>query len=81
MKKIAFSLAVVATIALASCGNKAKEADTTAMDSMIEDTTEVVAVDSDSNGAEAVVAEETTVAPAADQAAKPEEAPKTDSAK
>lgn len=87
MKKIALSLAVIATIALASCGNKAKEADTTAADTMVA-TEEVVAVsDSDSNGAATEVAAEETVAPAANEAAAPakegEAAPaaKTDSAK
>lgn len=64
MKKIALSLAVVATLAFVSCGNKAKTEDTAAADSMTV-TEEVVAVsDSDSNGAETAVAAEETVAPA-----------------
>lgn len=42
MKKVALSLAVIATLALVSCGNKAKQADT---DTVAQDTEVVVAED------------------------------------
>lgn len=74
MKKIALSLAVVATLGFVACGNKANTEDTAAADTM--QVTEEVAVAADSNesgAATAVVAEE-TVAPV-------EEAAKADSPK
>ncbi|MCM1290607.1 MAG: hypothetical protein NC201_03150 [Prevotella sp.] len=62
MKKIVLSLAVLASVALVSCGNKAAEAtdtDTTATEVVAEDT-----VATDTN-----VAADTNAAPAAEAAA------------
>lgn len=70
MKKMVYTLAVLFSVALVSCGgNKAAEA--TDSDSIVAE--EVVAVESvDSNGdtAAAVAVEEVVEAPAADSAAK-----------
>lgn len=72
MKKIALSLAVIATMAMVSCGNKAATEDTAAADTM-EVTEEVaVATDSDSNGTTTEVAAVETAAPA--EEAKADEA-------
>ena len=90
MKKIALSLAVIATLAMVSCGNKKAEN----ADSDTTDTTTVVAIESDTMvndsetvaTTEAAVAEEVTPADNKDaakdnKAAKTEEPAKADSAK
>ena len=87
MKKIALSLAVIATLAMVSCGNKAKTEDTAAIDTQIEAVSETdTMITADSDTAVATQTEVTeTVAPAADnkddKAAKTEEPAKADSAK
>ena len=77
MKKIALSLAVIATLAMVSCGNK--KAETADSDTMVNDSETVATT-------EAAVAEEVTPADNKDaakdnKAAKTEEPAKADSAK
>lgn len=70
MKKMVYTLAVLFSVALVSCGGN-KVAEATDSDSIVAE--EVVAVESvDSNGdtAAAVAVEEVVEAPAADSAAK-----------
>lgn len=82
MKKVALSLAVLATIALASCGNKAANNDS---DSVVAE--EVLATDTvmdTANGTESITTTEAEVveaAPATDDKAKAEEPKADDKAK